>query len=315
MDGPTVPRQRAAMGEEAWAALARSQEYVVSQAQLRALGVARGEVRHNLLMRRWAVRTHNVLTTTTGPLSIDQRRWVAVLHAGPTALLGGLSSLEVHGMKGWSRDDITVLVDNPLSFDPVPGVRYFRTRRPLRALAARAELPLCRIEPAVLLFAAYERNRRTAHGALAAVVQQHMTTVEALREWVELLRPLRRASEFRALLADLGGGAQSLAEVDLRKACRDFGLVAPRAQTPRFDRGGKRRFTDCEWDLPDGRVLVLEVEGGFHDDVLQSGADKARHRKLTTTERVVIQCTAYELRYDAAEVIEDLVALGVPRVG
>ncbi len=303
------------MDEEAWGGLARSQEYVVSMAQLRDLGVARAEVRHHLRMRRWAMRTHNVLTTTTGPLSLDQRRWVAVLHAGPDALLGGLSALEFWGLRNWSRDDITVLVRNPLSFDPVPGVRYFRTRRPLAALASRTDLPICRVEPAVLLFAGYERNRRTAHGAVAATVQQRLTTAESLSGWVERLQPLRRARELRALLGDIAGGAQSLAEVDLRTACRDFGLVEPRAQTPRHDRAGKRRFTDCEWELPDGRVLVLEVEGAFHDDVMQSSADKARQRKLSTADRIVVSCTAYELRYDPASVIEDLVALGVPRVG
>lgn len=60
-------------------------------------------------------------------------------------------------------------------------------------------------------------------------------------------------------------------------------------------------------------MLVLEVDGAFHDDVLQAAADKSRHRKLTTSRRIVVSCSAYELRYDPASAMEDLLALGVPR--
>ena len=124
----------------------------------------------------------------------------------------------------------------------------------------------------------------------------------------------RRSREFRSLLADVSGGVHSLAERDLRRACTAFGVAPPRSQKPRRDRAGRLRFTDAEWDLADGRVLVLEVEGGFHDDAMQSSADKSRARKLTTSRRIVVACTAYELRYEAASVMEDLIALGVPRV-
>jgi very-short-patch-repair endonuclease len=62
-------------------------------------------------------------------------------------------------------------------------------------------------------------------------------------------------------------------------------------------------------------VLVLEVDGAFHDDVVQSSEDRARNRKLTALDRIVISCTAYELRHDPGSVMDDLIALGVPRMG
>ena len=297
-----------------WEDLARVQSGMLSQAQLTGLGVTRGEVRCHLRVRRWAQRTSHVFSATTGPLSWEQRLWLAVLHAGPTAIVGGLTAARVHGMRNWERDDITVLLDDELSFEPLEGVRFFRSRRPLEEMRDRGDLPLCRIEPAILLFAGYEKNRRTAHGAVAAVVQQRLTDPERLSEWVHRLRPLRRAKEFRALLSDVSGGAQSLAEVDIRRACREFGIALPRSQRPRRDRSGRVRFTDCEWRLPDGRTLVLEIDGAFHDDVLQAAEDKRRARKLTTPDRAVLACTAFELRYEAWQVIEDLVALGVPRI-
>lgn len=216
----------------AWEQLAAVQAGMLSQAQLTGLGVTRSEVRSHLRVQRWAQRTSHVFSTTTGPLSWDQRLWLAVLHAGTTALIGGLTAAKVHGLRNWERDAITVLVDNPLSFEPLDGVKFFRTRRPLDDMRARGELPLARVEPAVLLFAGYERHRRTAHGALAAVVQQRLTDVQRLGAELEQLRPLPRAKEFRALFGDVGGGAQSLAEVDLRRACREFGIAPANGAAP-----------------------------------------------------------------------------------
>jgi len=296
-----------------WEDLAAIQAGMLAQAQLNGLEVTRGEVRCHLRVRRWAQRTSHVFSTTTGPLSWEQRLWLAVLHGGDTALIGGLTAAKVHGLRNWERDDITVLVDDELSFDRVEGVHFFRTRRPLVEMRAPGDLPLCRIEPAILLFAGYEPNRRTAHGALAAVVQQKLTDADRLRDWLGRMTPLRRAKEFRPLLADISGGAQSLAEVDIRRACREFAITLPNSQKRRRDRSGRRRYTDCEWRLADGRTLVLEIDGAFHDDVLQAADDKRRNRKLSTPDRSVVSCSAYELRYHAWEVIEDLVALGVPR--
>src|SRR5690242_11511725 len=45
---------------------------------------------------------------------------------------------------------------------PLPGYRFFRTRRPLAVLVGTGELPVCRLEPAVLMFAAREPHLRTA---------------------------------------------------------------------------------------------------------------------------------------------------------
>lgn len=287
---------------------------VLSERRLRELGVTRGFVRNQVRAGRWAERTHSVYTTTTGPLSPEQRRWVAVLHCGPDALLGGLTAAAAHGMRHWPRDEVTVLVPAPLSFDPLDGVHVVRTRRELASLRHPGlQPPTARVEPAILLFAASEESRRTALGAVTACVQQRLTTPERLLHWVGRLRPLRRAGELRDLLADVAGGSQSLAEVDVLRMCRTWGIVAPRRQGQRRDRSGRLRFTDCEWDLPDGRVLVLEIDGAFHLDVEQYTEDVRRHRGLTTDRRIVIRCTAREVRYDQHPLVRDLLALGVPR--
>jgi hypothetical protein len=299
---------------EEWRALAEAQAGMLAQRQLNRLQVSRSAVRRHLRVGRWSQRTSHVFSVTTGPLSFDQRLWMSVLHAGPTALVGGLIAAAVHGLRNWDRDDITVLVDDELSFDPVPGIRFFRSRRPSQDWRSPRPLPVSRVEPAILLFAAYEPSLGTGLGAVMATCQQRLTTVHRLRPWADAMRPLRRARHLRSLFSDLEGGAQSLAEVDLRSMCRTFGICLPSSRRRRRDRAGTMRWTDAEWRLSDGRILVLEVDGGFHDDVLQASADRRRQRKLSASDRLVLSCSAYELRHHPEDVASDLIALGVPLV-
>ena len=295
-------------------ALIRAQRGVVARRQLLAYGVDADRVRSQLTARRWVERTPTVVSTTTGELTVPQRRWLGVLHAGPRSMLGGLTAAAQHGLTGWDREAVTVLVDDQLSFEPVPGLHIFRTRRPFdELLAPRPGIPTCRMEPAVLLFAGYDApTPRAAQGVLAAAVQQRLTTAARLADWVERLRPLRRASLFRAVLRDIEEGAHSTAELDVGRMCRRFRLPRPHRQRQRTDSSGRRRWTDVEWELPDGLVVVLEIDGSFHVEAVEWTEDLRRHRRLTSRSRLVVRCSAFELRHWPHEVAADLIALGIP---
>lgn len=67
-----------------------------------------------------------------------------------------------------------------------------------------------------------------------------------------------------------------------------------------------------EWQLPDGRTLVLEVDGGFHMEAEHWEDDLARQRALAATDRIIVRCTPRELRDEPERVARDLLALGVP---
>ncbi len=298
-----------------WQPLADRQAGLLARRQLNALGYSRHYVRRQVEARRWVECTPSVISTTTGQPHRDQLFWLGPLHAGGQALVGGLSALERHGLRNWHRDDITVLVDDELAFDAVSGLGFFRTRRSLGVFRdVRSELPLCRVEPAALVFAAYERSSRTAQGLLAAVVQQRLTDAGRLLVELEMLRPLRRAKVFRTLLGDIAGGAGSLAEVDVARVCRRFNLPQPRRQVRRRDTDGRLRFTDAEWVLPDGTVIVLEVDGAFHMAVEHWEDDLARQRGLSGPGRIIVRCSSRELRYRPEVVVRDLKALGLSQL-
>ncbi|MEI7054854.1 hypothetical protein WBG06_03470 [Nocardioides sp. CCNWLW239] len=293
-----------------WRGIAAAQGGLITRAQLAEAGMARWGVAHRIASERWQLLSPTVIATTTGELSDVQRIWHAVLHAGEGAMAGGLTAAELAGLKNWRREETTVLVPyrrgRPRA---LPGVRFVRVRRSLTAVGSP---PRCRIEPAVLLFAAADRSERTAQGVLAAVVQQQLTSPESLLEWLDRLAPLRRAAVLRRAIEDIEGGAQSLAEMDVRRMCRTFGLAEPLRQVKRRDADGRIRFTDCEWRLADGRTLVLEVDGGFHMEVEHWENDLARQRALAGTDRVIVRRTARELRDEPERVARDLLMLGAP---
>lgn len=302
------------MVPEEWRRLAAAQHGLITRGQLRALGVDRWAVRHRIATARWVAHTPTVIGTTTGELSREQLRWLGVLHGGPEAVVGDLSAAEVAGLRSWHRDDVTVLVPHGTFVGAGhPGVVFVRTRRPLRDWRRPGGgLPVCRLEPAVLRFASVQRVPRVAEGVLAAVVQQQLTSPDRLAEWVERMQPLRGAARFRRVLAEIAGGAHSAAELDVRRMCRAAGLAQPARQVRRRGADGRLRFTDCEWRLADGRVLVLEVDGGFHREVEHWEDDIARQRALTSPYRMVVRCTARELRDEPERVARDLRLLGVP---
>lgn len=221
--------------------LAASQHGLVARRQLHPLGIDADRIRNQVQARRWAHRSSRVVSTFTGRLDARQRRWLGVLHAGPGAMVGALTAVSDHGLRGWDRDLVTIWVGDPLHDEAIEGVRFFRTRRPLEMLRGPGDLPTTRLEPALLLWGAYEAPWRHAFGALAAAVQQGCTTPERLGQWVDQLRPLRRAALFRAALAEIAGGVRSVSEADVARMCRLGGLQLPRRHTPRLDSRGQQR--------------------------------------------------------------------------
>ena len=295
-----------------WRPLAARQHGMLARRQLNALGLDHNYVRHQVAAERWALRTPTVVSTTTGRLTFMQRVWVGLLHAGREATVADLTALRLAGLERWDRPEVTIMVPQSAEVEPVRGIRFKRTRRDLDDLSEQRQgMRMLAVEPAALLVAGYGRSARTGCGLLAAVVQQRLTTPARLGGWIDRLQPLRRARLLRSTVVDIEGGAQSMAEIDVGRICRRFGLPAPMRQVRRRERSGRVRFTDCEWRLPNGRLLVLEVDGAFHMDAENWADDLARSRGLVAQGAVVVHCTAEELRFRPGRVMADLAALGL----
>ena len=296
-----------------WRQRAAWQRGLLSRRQLNDAGVDRNKVRNQVAAGRWMKVGPMVVATFTGDLDFEQRAWVGHLHAGPASALAGLTSAELQGLTGWRRPTIEVLVPARANVASLDGYCFRRSRRDLTTIRGQGiRSHLVQLEPAVLLRAASGIPERVAGGLLAGAVQQRLTTVDRLLTWLERLQPMARSRLLRGILHDIQGGAESMAEIDLGRICRRAGLAAPDRQRARRDQQGRRRWTDAEWDLPDGSTLVLEVDGAFHIEVQHWVADVKRQRGIASRGRTVVRATALELRLEPESVIEDLRALGVP---
>ena len=107
-------------------------------------------------------------------------------------------------------------------------------------------------------------------------------------------------------------GVTSTSEADFLRACRSRGLQTPRMQVRRVA-GGRRRRVDAEFRLPDGRVLMVEIDGVAHMDVRQWEADLIRQNEKLTAETgaLVLHVTGWQIRHDPDAFFDLLRRLGV----
>ena len=145
-------------------------------------------------------------------------------------------------------------------------------------------------------------------------MQQRLTTADRLLDTRPRIRKLRNGAVFDWALGDIAGGAQSFAEIDVGELCASAGLTPPVRQSIRTDTDGRRRYLDCEWELADGRTVVLEVDGSFHLRVGNWWQDMKRERAVVLSRSTVLRCASIELRLEPWVVVADLRAAGIPRI-
>lgn len=185
----------------------------------------------------------------------------------------------------------------------MPGVRVHESRRlRLDEIVRTNGLPRTDTSRSVLDAAAWQPYPRFACLMVAAAVQQRVTTAAHLDAAMRTVGRIRHKSYLRLAIADVATGAESLREIDLAHLCRKFGLVAPTRQSRRRDTSGRWRYLDAEWDLPNGEVVVLEIDGLHHLDVVHWQAEMKRERSIVITRRWVLRATVFEIRLEAPSV-------------
>lgn len=286
---------------------------IVHRGQLYDRGWTFEQVRHEIDIGRWQQLAPAVVALQSGPLSHEQRLWLGVLHAGPGAVLSHVTACVHAGLRWTAPPAIDVLTPKGDLVAPLPGYFFHQTRRPYVYWVDRdSPMPRLRIEHASLLAAERDRSVRRAIGLLAAAVQQELTTPDALAKAVLQIRKLRHKKHLVLALGDIAGGAESFAEIDVGRICQDAGLPRPDRQAVRVDSTGRRRYLDCEWHLPNGRVVVLEIDGSFHMRTEHWVRDMQRERSIVADGRIVLRCSSVEVRLDPQAIVFDLMRVGVP---
>ena len=297
------------------ARLLSQQEGVATIPQLVAVGLSGHRIKAHVDARRWTRYGDRCVVTHNSEPTRPQWRWIAILDNRGIAALAGFTALEVRGFTYFGDEPrlIHVVVQRGAQYHRFPDVKVHESRR-FRAtdIVAAAGIPRLSAARSAIDAGAWQPHARYACGVLAAVVQQRICSAQDLEAAMGTVGRVRHKQPMRLAINDIAGGAEALSEIDIATMCRRFGLKQPQRQRMRRDRAGRKRYLDCEWDLTNGRVVVLEVDGNHHQRVEHWEADMKRERAIVVSRRTVLRCTANEARYDQSSLVADLVAVGVP---
>jgi hypothetical protein len=276
------------------------------------------QVRAQLEARRWTTPLPHVVVTHNGPLTDEQRLWVALLGAPPGALLHGLSAAVQDGLRGLTPDGLTLVIPgsscNPakaqldLPSDWRVEVRWSRMLGP-EDVHALGVPPRTRMPRSIVDAASEKVSPLRSRVIVLAAVQQRLVTTAAL--WDALSR--RGRCRHRALIVesirDASGGIESLPEREFELLRRRRGLPAPSRQSV-LRRVDGRYYLDNDW--PELGIRA-EVHGIPHSEVRNWDHDLLRQNDITIAGGGLLIFSSYAIRHLDKVVGDQLVRLFAAR--
>lgn len=215
------------------------------------------------------------------------RTWLALLVHGPDTIATGCCALVLHGVAGLPRGF------------PLEVARPDRSPRRTRYGVVVARYPpfptvtisgraVAQIDHA----AAQALPKLPRHNALAvldALAKRHGFDAARLAKLHDLVARRRGAARLHDLFRLVNGCSESAAESFARLSCHDNG-VPPDDLQVRFTRDGVVvARVDMGWRLPDGRWLVVEIDGvGPHSTPQALVQDAPRQNQLLASGRVIL---------------------------
>ncbi|SCE65004.1 Protein of unknown function (DUF559) [Micromonospora viridifaciens] len=307
--GSTRPRaslRRALPGDDAdeltW--LLFRQEDVISLEQV-LQHLSRKAVRHRVASGRWRQVHPAVFVTHNGPVGIAQLWWIAVLAAGPAAVLGGLTAAQAGGLRGFPDRVVHLLLPASCRRGPLPqGVLAHRTTHlPARDVLAVGQPPRTMAARSIVDAAQWAASDGQARAIVAAAFQQRLVGGDDVYQVLDQMPRVRRRRLILATATDAAGGAHSGGELDFLSLVRRSGLPEPTRQRIRRDATGRRRYLDAYFE--EWRVHV-EIDGGQHLDPAHAWADMRRQNDLWVDGDRVLRFPTWVLRAQPEEVVAQL---------
>jgi hypothetical protein len=295
-------------------AAAAAQEGLVSKRQCDVAGVNKDAVALLIRQGRWSRVTRGVYDTDPEPAGRSLRddhydhgrrraAWVAML-AIPGGIATGACALALLGVGGLPANLVPEAA-RPGGMHAAVGegivLRRYRcfVDQPYRDRRIAALVP-------ALAQALPFLSRHEAVAVLSDALREGRLDGAGLQRVREQLRGRRGAAQVHCLLDLAEGRDGSTAETHARLSFIDHG-VPPDGQQVTFVAGGVvLARVDFVWRLPDGRYVVVEIDGrAFHAGEAMLADDAARQNRLVATGRLIV------LRFPAVRAL----ATGKPGVG
>jgi hypothetical protein len=286
------------------------QRGVLTRRQLAGFGIGEPEVRHGVEARRWRIFGRTVVVLQNSPLTPEQRIWVAVLLPDKPTALAGLTAAAAAGLRGFEPDEVHIVVAHGSDVGLPRWVKLHESRRfsesdiDWTAAPARTHVARSAIDGAT-----WSRYPRRACAILCAAVQQRLVTAHQLRTELDVAGSVRHVQIMRDVLGDIAGGGHTLAEIDLGPLAARAGLPPPRRQAVRKERGGRVRYLDAEFDLPDGTSLAVEIDGAVHLRPESWWDDTDRQNEVVIGGSPMLRFPSLTLRLEPTRVVDQLLRM------
>lgn len=280
-------------------ALLEDQDGVFSRAQARAVGVSRRVISRMVDRGLWQTIGPAVVVTHNGALTQRQKDWAGVLHAGPGGALFGLSSLSMHGLRGFPSPTVQTVAEHGRGRRDITtrwvSIKVHESVHMSDADIHPAKAPRRqRVARAAVDAAALAATDGQARAVIAAVVQQRLIFAEELRPFVVGRPTLPRHGLLLETIDDVAGGAESLPEMEWTKGIRRLGLPTPSRQRV-IQHANRRYYLDADFDE---WMVTVEINGGQHLDPRSVDYDDERRFVLSAGGRLVVDISSYIVRYD-----------------
>lgn len=233
-------------------------------------------------VRRGSWRSYGgIVVTHNGPLTVDQQDWLAVLRAGPGAVLAAASAMRRNRVAvdpparpqvviPWARTAPRLKDTDVRRTRVLTGRDVHPTRQPPQLRLARATIDAASLAP----------RPDDVRALLCAPVQQRRLRAAQLRDVVLRIGPVTGRALMLRTLDDVELGAHSVHELRFTRSLRRARLPQPDRQTWR-QRPDGRRYLDCWWEA---YRLHVEVDGLGHFLIGQWVADLDRANELEIAE-------------------------------
>ncbi len=263
-------------------------------------------IQHRLASGRWRAAHRAVYVMHTGPLTLQQRWWIAALATsarGRPALLGGLSALALMGFRGYPSPVTHIVLPAGRRADSPPAdVLVHRTRHLPPCDVHRVGRPPCTMPARSIVDAArWASCDEQARAIVAAAFQQRLVAGDELHQVLDRLPGIRRRAGLIAQTASLAaGGSHSLPELDFLALSRRAGFPEPARQVARRDAAGRSRYLDF---LYEEFGVHVEIDGGQHLEVRAAWADMKRQNELWVAGERVLRFPAWLISARPGEVV------------
>jgi hypothetical protein len=278
--------------------LLANQASMATRAQLAAAGATGHHLANRFKNNSWQAIGPHVVALHNGPLSEEQRLWVAVLHAGPDSALGGLTAAIADGLTGFASQDLIAVAPHGRNRDDLRLAAHELTVRVHESRHLAADLHPARLPPRTRLPRSIVDAASTApsdgqrRALIAAAIQQRLTTASLLRTVARRRRTLHHHALILETIDDVEGGSHSLPELEWASGIRTVGLPEPTRQRSVRRRNGLY-YLDAEFDP--FRVTV-EINGSGHLSLIQKEYDDVRRTRLSIGGRLVVDLSSYTVR-------------------